>query len=179
MRTMKEFADQSSDKNQQFDITCLQEDRLPDLPSALIRVAVSDLALCQITPGYIINMTEWHTPTKSGICQVCLVGSLMAMTYKMPRILSSGPGDFNRKVDKKMDFLDTIRKGGSYGLSVLLPEIGIAFNEKKLEALCDIIYDSPSATYLRDHDCNNGSPAFKQALLDIATQLEQAGLWAH
>lgn len=58
---------------------------LPSLPSALIRLALSDLSQCEKDPHYTINMNVWHDPEhEDGICHVCLAGAVMAKTLAYP-----------------------------------------------------------------------------------------------
>ncbi len=58
---------------------------LPDKPSDLIYVALRDLAKCERSPKYNIDMTDWHYPADDGVCEVCLAGSVMAKTFKVDR----------------------------------------------------------------------------------------------
>jgi hypothetical protein len=61
-------------------------DRLPRLPSELIRLALADLAKCEAQPErFVIDMGRWHLPTMSAAmgsmrCYVCLAGSVLAQT---------------------------------------------------------------------------------------------------
>lgn len=65
---------------------------LPDKPSELIRLALSDLRKCENNPAYKIDMSLWHDPGAiEGKCSVCLAGAVMAQTeglsidrYKYP-----------------------------------------------------------------------------------------------
>ena len=62
--------------------------KLPDQPSALIRVALDDLKKCMGDPTYEINMAKWHKPLanqgNSALCSVCLAGAVLAQTFKIP-----------------------------------------------------------------------------------------------
>lgn len=56
---------------------------LPRRPSALINLACDDAEKIYNTPGYAINMAEWHRSgihTSSGKCEVCFAGAVMAGT---------------------------------------------------------------------------------------------------
>lgn len=59
--------------------------KLPNKPSALIRLAINDLnAIEKQKDKYSINMTEWHSPNyMEDTCAVCLAGSVMANTLKL------------------------------------------------------------------------------------------------
>jgi hypothetical protein len=59
-----------------------KQTKLPDKPSALIRLALRDLEKCERSKRYGINMAEWHKP--NGVCEVCLAGAVMAKTLSVP-----------------------------------------------------------------------------------------------
>ena len=69
--------------------------KLPDQPSALIRVALDDLKKCMDDPIYEINMGTWHKPIFGQYnfisCSVCLAGSVLAQTFKIPASESIPP----------------------------------------------------------------------------------------
>ena len=57
--------------------------KMPEKPSAGIRVAIHDLELCEKNPKYVINMNVWHERlyndrAKKELCEVCLGGSILA-----------------------------------------------------------------------------------------------------
>jgi hypothetical protein len=88
--------------------------RLPDKLSELIRVAVKDIQQCMIDPAYKINMGTWHSPiTGSGVCMVCLGGSVLAQTLKVPPSSYTAPFHWDADTQRKLEFLDGIR-GGSF-----------------------------------------------------------------
>lgn len=49
-------------------------------PSELIRLALGDLEKCENDSRYGINMSTWHSLDETGLCEVCLAGSVMAQT---------------------------------------------------------------------------------------------------
>lgn len=51
--------------------------------SAVIRVALDDLAKVEADPAYLVNMFTWHEPI-GGQCHVCLAGAVMAGTIGIP-----------------------------------------------------------------------------------------------
>jgi hypothetical protein len=59
--------------------------KLPQRPSALIRLACDDAEKVFRTPGYKLNMVEWHTGTDDGTCHVCFAGAVMAGTLGAPK----------------------------------------------------------------------------------------------
>lgn len=83
------------------------ETKLPDKPSALIRVALRDLEACEKDPRYEIEMDYWHQA--NGVCKVCLAGSVMAKSLGAPPDKSLGSYDFDE--DGKLVALDYFRLG--------------------------------------------------------------------
>lgn len=69
--------------------------KLPDLPSELITLALGDFdAVCK-DDKYVISMGTWHTPEfdESGqvtVCHVCLAGAVMVRYLDVPIGLSFG-----------------------------------------------------------------------------------------
>jgi hypothetical protein len=59
--------------------------RLPNAPSALIRLALADLHKVEEDDRYEVDMEEWHWPnSRDGRCHVCLAGAVMAGTLEVP-----------------------------------------------------------------------------------------------
>ena len=54
--------------------------------SVLLNLALNDLELINKDPNYIINMEYWQKETKGKPCEVCLAGSVLAKTFKVPRV---------------------------------------------------------------------------------------------
>lgn len=50
-------------------------------PSALLKLALSDLRKVEQDPRYKVNMGTWHYPDANG-CNVCLAGAVLAMTQQ-------------------------------------------------------------------------------------------------
>lgn len=77
---------------------------LPDKPSALIRLALDDLAKVEAMPEmYRVEMGEWHNPHHDDAkCRVCLAGSVIART------LGAAPGDFMEPSDYPDDVADKL-----------------------------------------------------------------------
>ena len=78
---------------------------LPDRPSALIRVALEDLARIEKTPGYVVNMRRWHEPLGDGHCAVCFAGGVMAT-----RLGLQPDEDFRTTLGKTMILDPVMRK---------------------------------------------------------------------
>jgi len=60
--------------------------KLPGKPSALIRLALHDLALVERSKKYRVDMGSWHMPWGQfdEKCAVCFAGSVMVKTLKCP-----------------------------------------------------------------------------------------------
>lgn len=108
--------------------------QLPDKPSELIRLALSDLRKCEGDPNYEIRMEEWHRPGTDGeTCWVCLAGSVMAKSLNAERDCFLYPTDFGTEGWKKLQALNSFRNGNLvYGLQYLgiHEKPGIAFTTR-------------------------------------------------
>lgn len=143
--------------------------KLPDLPSALLRLAMSDLEKVEADPRYTVHMNEWHSlyphgESKEMICHVCLAGSVMAKTLEIPINTSDGTNYFdleNRFADwRKLTMLDSFRLGKV--------EEGLDWVDKELPDGFPRRIDVTS--YVA------GPKKFKKDMEKIATMLEGAGL---
>lgn len=90
--------------------------RLPDLPSALVRIACGDLHAAMRDPRYRVSMNFWHRPDKldepdNNTCAVCLAGAVMAKTLEVPLDRTAAPVDFDFDTHKKLNALDYLRAG--------------------------------------------------------------------
>ncbi len=84
---------------------------LPDLPSALIRLAMKDLREVEADPRYAVDMEDWHQPNGiMNVCQVCLAGSIMAKTFQTNPEQSFRAVQFED--EWKLASLDYFRCGG-------------------------------------------------------------------
>lgn len=68
--------------------------KLPDKPSALIRLALEDLKKVEQDDNYIVNMNQWHMPIVGYKCQVCLAGAVMVKEFDAPRDEFLTPGSY-------------------------------------------------------------------------------------
>lgn len=114
------------------------ENKLPTKPSALVDLALADVRLVEKNPRYRVYMHSWHDLNKvwatdgsppKNICHVCLAGSVMSQTFKVPFGDSgSSPGWLlaNEKISEHdcnaLRALDHFRSGY---LDVGLSELGI------------------------------------------------------
>jgi len=92
---------------------------LPDKPSELIRLALSDLRKCEKDSSYEVVMNEWHTPSRyRPICSVCLAGAVIAQSFHRAKTEYTIPANFSE--EKKLLALNEFRKGYiSEGLALL------------------------------------------------------------
>jgi hypothetical protein len=136
--------------------------KLPDKPSELIRVALTDLAKCEAMPEkYQVHMRDWHTPLSSpNVCSVCLAGAVMAQTLGADIGVELDPDDFADV--NKLCALDDLRIGDV------------------VQALWLLGLVSGSHFY---HDLNRkitdyeASPTmFREEMNKLADELEKAGL---
>lgn len=112
--------------------------RLPKKPSALILLALNDLAKAERTKGYEINMGDWHVAADTAPrydpetckvtapdddCYVCLAGSVMAFSLNVPRSVELTPGDFSTDVQNALYAVNDFRVGD---VGAALRRIGIA-----------------------------------------------------
>lgn len=105
--------------------------QLPDLPSELLRLALSDLRKCEQNPTFRIDMGVWLLPagvnTLEGRyydqCSVCLAGSVIAQTLGHPLCLSGGPSDWRLDTARKLFALNYFRIGSITAAYQRLPRI--------------------------------------------------------
>lgn len=86
---------------------------LPDQPSALIRLALSDLQRAEQDPDCEVDMAAWVSRRSDGTCVVCLAGAVMGYSLALwPR----GRGTMVLPTDlpearAKLRALDDFRRG--------------------------------------------------------------------
>jgi hypothetical protein len=136
--------------------------KLPDKPSALIRLAIKDLEAVEKNPAYRIDMGAWHEPY-DGKCSVCLAGAVIAQTCKIKndRYIYPNRDVFGKSTTNKLMALDDFREGSVYGG---LTGCGVA-EERALK-----FKDWNVVSYI-DHP-----KEFKSQMRRMATNLKRAGL---
>lgn len=145
---------------------------LPDTLSGLIRVALGDLERVENDPTYKVDMNEWHRPTKSGPCQVCLAGAVITRVlspnecYVEGNIFNKG---FDTKTRLKFYALDSVRHGAiTYAAATLMSKSRQAvIDQLHKNGVYDIEYGLPQY--------QDAPKLFKERLYIIADQLEKAG----
>ncbi len=84
----------------------------PKRMSEAIRMALLDLEAAERLPKYRINMTAWHEPAGDGVCEVCLAGSVMALTCQVsPNELHTGNLVAGLRWNRVFDALNQLRLG--------------------------------------------------------------------
>lgn len=92
--------------------------RLPNKPSKLLMLAMTDLEKVEADPRYKVNMSKWHEP--NGKCSVCLAGSVIAKTLKVNpgnyitpygQTLKDTEVVFSYETDKALLALNSLRRG--------------------------------------------------------------------
>lgn len=92
----------------------IQTDKLPDRLSDLIELALDDLAWVIERPDqYEIKMSVWHRKSKiSGLCQVCLAGSVLARTLGVRADYEESFFDnLSTRTQDKLHALNEVRMG--------------------------------------------------------------------
>lgn len=88
--------------------------KLPDLPSALIRVAIKDAAQLD-QDRYSPDWRDWHVPIlhaeDEGVCVICAAGAVIAGTLGAPIDKLREPCDFDEDTNSKLRALDCFRMG--------------------------------------------------------------------
>jgi hypothetical protein len=142
---------------------------LPDKPSELIRLAISDLCKVEKNPVYRINMNRWHHLNyKDMVCEVCLAGAVMAGSLDADPYLSISPFSFKPSIYYKLQALDEFRLGTFFeGVGYLEHAGAISLDERvKLEELL-------GAKPHERHEEN--SAQFKSDMLALANFFELHG----
>ncbi len=85
--------------------------KLPDKPSKLLKVALTDLEKCEKDPIYKIDMTKWHRPAGTNKCEVCLAGAVMAKSLKVYPNEELAPVDSSHSTARKLIAIDCLRMG--------------------------------------------------------------------
>ena len=154
----------------------ISKSKLPDTPSALIRVALADLQKCIDDPMYKIDMRTWHKPVDNGKhCSVCLAGSVLAKTFKVPpRESVPTPRPFARRFSsdcKKLLALNSFREGAFFE-GLILMGVHCPYNDavfyEAFHETCQLRMDE------YEYDKTNPKKFFS-AMNTIADALERCG----
>lgn len=160
--------------------------KLPNKVSELIRVAVADAKKVEKNPNYQFNMSVWHNPqtaydlltdriTKTGKCEVCFAGSVIACTLKTKPTIEISPQDFDFDTDKKLALLDEIRCGN---IALITNDIDLEDNFYYLKPIIgkiNLTVEKVNELISSKYDENNGKAPWS-TYLRAATMLEKVGL---
>lgn len=133
---------------------------LPDKPSDLLELALSDLEKVEGSSRYKVYMYTWHVPQKRSVCQVCMAGAVMAKTLKADRFKRHSPEDFENDTKKKLTALNYFRTGL---LDLALEVLGI-------DHPLSLVKSTWVASYQTDRE------QFKKDMRDIIEALKGEGL---
>jgi hypothetical protein len=91
--------------------------KLPQRPSALIKLACDDAEVVYRNPKYRLDLGEWHSTLEDslGRCAVCFAGAVMAGTLGADPSEELVPSDFGAD-ERALAALNHFRLGGSYGV---------------------------------------------------------------
>lgn len=153
---------------------------LPDKPSELIELALTDLEKCEAEPAiFEIEMSDWcRMPEEGGRCEICLAGSVMTQSLGFRFDLHSAdcldaedgylatPDDFGENEDA-LYALDALRCGE---IDSALDYMGLDVPASRADEKGRWRRSVPSY-----HDAL-GPVAFKAAMRDLAADLRELGL---
>jgi len=163
---------------------------LPNKLSALLRIAVEDAQKIEKTPGYVLDMSVWHSPA-NGPCAVCLAGSVMALRLRAPVADTVDPEDYVTVSVHDEDDEDNSTRNALWAIDSMrraclddaADELDIDITDEQRDALGDIMSvwhrEYNGRAFLPDGSINL---EFKQLRLEwseylaIADRLEGAGL---
>ena len=167
--------------------------RLPKKPSALILLALADLAKAERTPGDRIDMRTWHIgviesydpetckvekAAGNGSCVVCLAGSVMAFSLNVPRTRSIEPNEYPDEVERALLAINSFRVGE---IGAALHEIDVSDTRIKKAAKAFEAELEDGSTYFEipmpPYGHTAGARAkFKTAMRAMAKKLASVGL---
>lgn len=130
---------------------------LPKKPSALIRIALEDLAKAERSKKCEINMMDWHY-TNGATCTVCLAGAVMRSSLGVPDTVDKWPDDCGRN-ENQLFAINDLRTGD---VADAFEQLGKPFSE-------GIRFERDITPYEKDRT------AFKRDMRKLAADLEAAG----
>lgn len=146
--------------------------KLPQRPSALIKLACDDAESVFRNPAYRLNLSDWHEPNDDGTCTVCFAGAVMVNTLNADPESPGYPEKFWAD-HRALYALNDFRKGGfahlERGITTLVRR-GLTANEaEKLykSGACDIDVPYPKP--------GTKGVAFLRAMRKVAAKLEAVG----
>ena len=147
--------------------------KLPNKPSALIRVAIADMKAASKSRKYTINMDHWHLPSDRGTketktCYVCLAGSVMAFSLDACRKEVVSTVHYDDYTEDRLIALDEFRN--EVEEPVLLITIG-KISEARRDALSAL--DMKHCGRMAGNSKAQNKPKFYRDMLWLADRLEE------
>jgi hypothetical protein len=147
--------------------------KLPNKPSALLRVAIADMKKASRSRLYAIDMGVWHTGKDHWFerekCVVCLAGSVMAFSLEACRGDDLAPPDFDKHTNNRLTALNWFRMGDVSSPVHLMTKRGISY--ERHEALREL--DTVFELRMRCNDNAENKPKFYRDMLWLADRLEE------
>lgn len=110
--------------------------KLPNKPSEILRLALTDFETMESSTNVYIDMTDWVKDCYGG-CSICLAGAVMKNSLNI-----SGIDELSYENKSKMEFINCIRLGN---ISMALNSLNLYSDGEKFEA--DIEVPSPISYY--------------------------------
>lgn len=143
--------------------------KLPPKPSALLTLALNDLAKAERSPKYRIDMRVWHDPNAH--CSVCFAGSVMAGTLKARPTELLEPDCYTPVIAGQLEALNNFRLSQwGLGLELICPHL----SERKLNKVSGILYTA--IPYNEDTRYENSRRKFKLSMRRAARILRTYNL---
>jgi hypothetical protein len=158
-----------SESSYVFPPVITRELNLPDLPSHLLTMALSDLDRVEMDPRYAVDMSKWHVPRRDGssLCYVCLAGAVLTAQIDEFETVHSPDESFGLDTALKLMAIDQLRTGC---VALALTTMGIIDGTSSCRRRFGL---EPVYAVKWYHD----SPAeFKNDMRRIAAKLMSAGL---
>lgn len=156
--------------------------KLPNKPSALIRLAIADLTAAEKSKKYAINMWDWHIArgdfdeavdgnhkkVLGTACAVCFAGSVMALTLKASPAKNKEPEEFDLATTSKLYALNCFRIGNIHeGFQEMGLDLPTQADDWKR------VVNIPETVGIVDYESD--PPQFKKDMRELAAKLERAG----
>lgn len=147
---------------------------LPEKPSALLRVALADMKLCEADPKFSIDMNVWFAP-ENQICKVCLAGSVMAQTLKTEISEFLCPTDFEYDYTKSLMGLNQLRTGQIASAMKFLNAYEI-WKASDFKNPLEMFFSYEEEIYQYINSEATDRPRFYADMESLAQELERIGL---
>lgn len=132
---------------------------LSNTPSIAILQALEDLKKIRKTPGYIIEMGDWHVSYPGKGCCVCFAGAVMAAREGVPQHKTTLPHDFPKYKRNMFRALNSFRQGD---IMMGLDRLGVEWTDKM--PVCIAVHEA------------DDFPAFSRDMRKISRMLAKHGL---